>query len=123
MLIKQAQQWNLISGLVPHLVDGGLELLQYADDSISLLEDGFENARNLKFVLCIFEQISGLKINFHKIEVYCLGETVDMEKEYSETFTCSVRKLAMQYSGMLTDVKRLSISKRGWGGGGSGGEN
>lgn len=47
--------------MVPHLIDGGLAILQYVDDTIFLVEDGSSTARNLKFVLCLFEQLSGLK--------------------------------------------------------------
>jgi hypothetical protein len=32
-----------------------------------------EKAKNLKLVLCAFEKLSGLKINFHKSEMYCFG--------------------------------------------------
>lgn len=80
--MKKAQQNGLINGLVPNLVDGGLGLLQYAEDTIFLFEDNLDNARNLKFILCIFEQVVGLKINFHKSEVFCLGDVVLREEEY-----------------------------------------
>lgn len=54
----------------------------------------------MKFLLCIFEQVSGLKINFHKSEMYCLGEAMDKKDAYSEIFTCNVGKLPFQYLGM-----------------------
>jgi hypothetical protein len=66
LLMKKGQEEGLVKGLVPHLVDGGISILQYADDTILLLEDSLENARNVKYILCLFEQVSGLKINFHK---------------------------------------------------------
>ena len=34
ILIKRAKQDDQIAGVVPHLVDGGLSILQYADDTI-----------------------------------------------------------------------------------------
>jgi hypothetical protein len=76
-----------VKGLVPHLVDGGVLILQYADDTILLLDDDLENARNIKFILCLFEQISGLKINFHKSEIFCLGAAREKAQLYSEIFT------------------------------------
>jgi hypothetical protein len=45
-------------GLVPHLVEDGLSILQYADDTIILLEDDLEKAKNLKLVLSAFERLS-----------------------------------------------------------------
>lgn len=51
------------------MVENGLAILQYADDTIFLLQDDLEGANKLKFILCLFEQMSGLKINFHKREI------------------------------------------------------
>jgi hypothetical protein len=73
-LLIKSQDDGIITGLVPYLVDGGLPILQYADDTILLLEDNLINSRNDKFNLCLFEQIFGLKINFQKSEIFfCLG--------------------------------------------------
>ena len=58
------------SGAIPHLVERGLSILQYADDTILFLEHDLAKAVNLKLVLSVFEQLSGLKINFHKSEVF-----------------------------------------------------
>ena len=44
----------------------GLYILQYADDIIIFIDHDPEQAQNLKLLLCAFEQLSGLKINFHK---------------------------------------------------------
>jgi hypothetical protein len=49
-------------------MDGGLSILQYADDTIIFMEHDLEKAQNLKLILSAFEQLSGLKINFHKSE-------------------------------------------------------
>jgi hypothetical protein len=58
MLIRKAQTEGLVKGLVPHLMDGGVSILQYANDTILLLDADLENARNIKFILYLFEQIS-----------------------------------------------------------------
>lgn len=65
---------------------GGLSILQYAGDTILLLEDDLFNVRNMKFILCVFEQISGLKINFHKSEIFCLGERLHQERSNTLRF-------------------------------------
>lgn len=74
ILIKRAKNHGQIGGVVPHLVDECLSILQYTDDTILFMEDDIEKASNLKLLLCAFEQISGLKINFHKSEVFCFGQ-------------------------------------------------
>jgi hypothetical protein len=41
------------------------------------MEHDFEKARNLKLILSGFDQLSDLKINFHKSELFCFGEAQD----------------------------------------------
>jgi hypothetical protein len=73
LLIRRAKADGQIRGVIPHLVDDGLSILQYVDDIVLLLDHDLEQAKNLKLLLCAFEQLSGLKINFHKSEIFCYG--------------------------------------------------
>ena len=43
-----------VMGVVNHLVDGGLSILQYADDTILFMDHDLEKARNLKLILSAF---------------------------------------------------------------------
>ena len=74
ILIERAKENQQFKGVVPHLIDDGLSILQYADDTILFMEHNLEQAKNLKLLLCAFEQLSGLKINFHKSKLFCFGE-------------------------------------------------
>jgi hypothetical protein len=69
-LMKKAKD---IKGLVPELVEGGLTHLQYADDIVICLEIDEDSIANTKFLLYYFENMSSLKINYHKSEVIVLG--------------------------------------------------
>ena len=55
ILIGRAKEAGQVGGLVPHLVDGGVSILQYADDTIIFMEHDLAKARNMKLVLCLFE--------------------------------------------------------------------
>ena len=81
ILITRAKEDGQIDGLIPHLVEGGLSILQYADDTILFMDHNLEKAVNLKLILCIFEQLSGLKINFHKSEIFCFGKAKEVEDQ------------------------------------------
>ena len=70
IFITRAKEDGQIQGLIPHLVDGGLSILQYIDDTILFMEHDLEQAKNMKIILCAFEQLSGLKINFHESEFF-----------------------------------------------------
>ena len=89
ILIEHAKSEGQIEGVIPHLVDGGLSILQYADDTILFMEHDIEKGRNLKLILSAFERLSGLKINFHKSELFCFGEA---QAEASEIGRASCRE-------------------------------
>ena len=90
VMIERAKVDGQIDGVVSHLVDGGLSILQYADDTILFMDHDLEKARNLKLILSAFEQLSGLKINFHKSELFCFGEAQDEAHLYAELFGCGL---------------------------------
>src|SRR4051812_16099717 len=48
IMIDRARLDGQIEGVVPHLVDGGLSILQYADDTILFMEHDLDKAVNLK---------------------------------------------------------------------------
>ena len=83
ILISRAKETGQIQGVVPHLVDEGLSVLQYADDIAIFMDNDLEKARNMKLLLCSFEQLSGLKINFHKSEMFCYGAAKARQNEYA----------------------------------------
>jgi hypothetical protein len=85
--------------------------LQYADDTILLLQDNLDFARNLKFILILFEKMSGLKINFQKSKVCCFNNASNNKDAYVEIFTCPIKNLPMSYLGVPIDHKTLSISQ------------
>jgi hypothetical protein len=56
ILIARAKEDGKVGGLIPHLVEGGVSILQYADDNILFIEHNLEKAVNMKLIPCIFEQ-------------------------------------------------------------------
>ena len=87
---------GLIKEVLRNKLENGVNMLQYADDTIFLLQDDVESAHNLKFFLTMFEQMSGLKINFNKSEMFLFGEAKRKEKIYSEIFGCVLGELPMK---------------------------
>jgi hypothetical protein len=83
IFIARAKEDSQFKVLIPHLVDDGLSILQYADDTIIFMEHDLEEAKNMKIILCAFEQLLGLKINIHKSELLCYGEAKDFVDQYA----------------------------------------
>src|SRR5438132_4457764 len=56
-LISKAKSDGQIAGVIPHLLDDGLSILQYADDTIIFMNHDIEQANNMELLLCVFEQL------------------------------------------------------------------
>ena len=108
IMIERAKSDGQIDGVIPHLVDGGLSILQYADDTIIFMEHDIEKAKNLKLILSAFEHLSGLKINFHKSELFCFGEAQDDVSLYAEIFGCRQGQFPIKYLGIPIHYRRLT---------------
>jgi hypothetical protein len=108
ILINKAKADEQIVGVVPHLVDEGISILQYADDTIIFMDHGLYKAQNMILLLCAFEQASGLKINFHKSELVCFGQAQEAVEQYTTLFECQEGSLPLKYLGILIHCKRLS---------------
>ena len=55
LFIKRAKVAGQLSGVVPYLIDGGLSILQYVDDTILSMGHNLEHAHSMKIILCAFE--------------------------------------------------------------------
>ena len=108
ILINRAKLDGQIDGLVPHLVDGGLSILQYADDTLLFMDHDLQKAENLKLLLLAFEQVSGLKINYHKSELFCFGQATEEEHQYHQLFGCKKGDFPFKYLGIPMHVRKLS---------------
>jgi hypothetical protein len=65
MLAKAARR-DYISGFMEDLIPGGIISLQYADDTLLFLDHDYISVCHLKWLMVCFEQLSGMKINYHK---------------------------------------------------------
>jgi hypothetical protein len=92
--------------VVPHLVDEGLSVLQYANDTVIFMDNDLERVKNMKLLLCAFEQLSGLKINFHKSELFCYGVANANQFEYTQ-IRCNVGSFPFRYLGIPMHHRKL----------------
>ncbi|WVZ92700.1 hypothetical protein U9M48_038746 [Paspalum notatum var. saurae] len=111
IIVSRAKAIGLFKWVVPHLVDDGLSILQYADDIVLFLDHDLDQAKNMKLVLCLFEQLSGLKINFYKSEIFCFGEAKEWESQYSNLFGC---KKAINNKDWKTIEERIERKLSNW---------
>jgi hypothetical protein len=112
-ILNRAAERGVLQGVTPHLVDGGLTHLQYADDTVLFLENTQQNISNLKFLLCCFEEASGMKINYNKSEVFTIGIDEADAANVADAFNCKLRQFPMKYLGLPLSYKRLSKEELG----------
>jgi hypothetical protein len=72
------------------------------------MEHDLDQAANMKLLLCAFEQLSGLKINFHKSELFYYDEAKQMEGHYTNLFGCGLSQYSFRYLGISMHHKKIS---------------
>ena len=71
------------------------------------MDHDLDQAKNMKLLLTVFEQLSGLKINFHKSEIFCYGKEKEFEDEYIELFGCNTGEYPFRYLGIPMHHRKL----------------
>jgi hypothetical protein len=107
-MLSRASLARVIKGLVPHLFEGGLTHLQYADNTVLLLQFDFENLRNVRLILSCYEAMSGMKINYEKSEIFSIGLSLDEQMVAAESLGCKIGVLPMKYLGMPVSCHKIS---------------
>jgi hypothetical protein len=65
-----------------------------------------EDIVNLKFILYCFESMSGMKINYHKSEVYVIGGGQDRKEELATKFNYKDGVFPMMYLGTPIHIRK-----------------
>jgi hypothetical protein len=110
-MIENAHRNGFLKGLADNLVDNGITILQYANDTILLIQDDLSGARNLKLLLYIFEVMSGLKINFEKSEIMLVLDEPDKLQDNVDLFNYQKGKWPIKYLGTPVCARRLSVAE------------
>jgi hypothetical protein len=64
---------------------------------ILFMDHNFDHARNMKLLLTAFEELSSLKINFHKTKIFYFGQAKDHELQYEQLFGCKKGSYPFRY--------------------------
>jgi hypothetical protein len=108
-MVIRAQSNDRVTSLIDHLIPQGVAIMQYADDKILCLKDDMEMTRNVKLLLYLFEQMSGLRINFEKSEVLLVGGDDNLAVTYAEAFNCQIGAFPIKYLGVPISAGRLHV--------------
>lgn len=109
-MILKAQSNNKFCGLIDHIIDNGVAVLQYANDTIICLKHDLDGARSLKMLLYMYEFMADLKINFNKSEVMTINDEGHWDQVYAGIFNCQVGSFPIKYLGVPVSPSRLHVA-------------
>lgn len=107
-ILDHAASSGHILHVVSHLIPNGLSHLQYADDTIIIVENNDLCLANLKFLLLCFEALSGLKINFAKSELIATGFSQDAARRAADLMNCLLGSFPLKYLGISISPDTIS---------------
>jgi hypothetical protein len=110
-ILSAAMEAGHIHGLVPELIPGGISHLQYADDTLILIQNTDEDITNLKFLLMCFEDMSGLKINYHESEVMVMGQDRAAQIRVVHKLNCKLGEFPFIYLGLPIFDRKLTLEQ------------
>jgi hypothetical protein len=113
-MLSRANSMGDIRGVVPHLIPGGVTDLQYADDTMTLIELTDVGIANLKALLLCFENMLGLKINFDKSKVVVIGMAEAAKCRVANMLNCKLEKFPIKYLGLPMRDRPLSVADWGF---------
>lgn len=109
-MLDNAKAAGEIRGRVPHLVEGGITHLQYADDTIIFLNMDDQSIIYTKFLLYCFENMSGLKINYQKTESFSMGCSKEETERVAQMFNRNIGCLPLKYLGVMVHNRHMTAS-------------
>jgi hypothetical protein len=106
-LMSRAAAQGKVKGVLTHLLHEGVTHIQYADDTILMVEGDDKSILNMKFILYCFELLSGLKINYHKSEAFIFGYDEREKIEIANKLNCKLGVLPMKYLAIKISNSKL----------------
>jgi hypothetical protein len=106
-MLRKGSEGGLIKGLLPQFREGGVVSLQYADDTIIFSDPSEYYLKNLKCSLVWFENMSGMRINYHKSELIPCNLSNDQIHNAAHIFGCPVGSFPIKYLGVPLHYDKL----------------
>lgn len=103
-MLRRASLLGIFSGITINNTRFQVSHLQFADDNVLFIKNDLKSVLGVKQVLQCFELLSGLKINFHKSNMFGFGEDVLNVPFWASRMECGVGAGSVTYLGMQLGV-------------------
>ena len=99
-MLLRAEERNLLEGFKVGQNSTRVSHLQYADDTIFFSNTSEEDLHTLKSLLLVFGQISGLKVNLDKSNIYGINLEQNHLSRLAELLDCKASGWPIPYLGL-----------------------
>jgi hypothetical protein len=106
-ILTKAVANRQLAGLMQEIGDGVVLSMQYADDTLLFLENDINSTVNLKWILSCFEQMSGMRINFHKCDLVPINVLEGDAELFAQALSCKLDDFPLQYFGVPLHHSKL----------------
>jgi hypothetical protein len=108
-MINRAKEQGLLNLPIPSRAGNDFPIVQYADDTLLILEACPRQLLALKDILATFASATGLKVNYNKSVMLPINVSQDKLHELSSTFDCQEGSMPFTYLGLPLGTTRPKI--------------
>ena len=108
-LVNKAKQQGVLQLPIPSFSDDNFPIVQYADDTLIIMEGCNEQLRALKEILNVFTLATGLKVNFSKSQMVPVNVPQEKLQLLSACFGCATGSLPFTYLGLPLGITKPKI--------------
>ncbi|KAK1385275.1 hypothetical protein POM88_023010 [Heracleum sosnowskyi] len=83
--------------------------LQFANDTLLFINGDDKSISSIKRILLTFQLLSGLKINFHKSELFAVNYHSQQQVEWATTLSCKIGMWPIKYLGVPPGISQSNI--------------
>lgn len=106
-IFDNAKRAGILSGLVLEIFPNGITHLQYADDTVIFIPFDTNQIVASKILLYCFEEMAGMKINYHKSEVFIVGLEIDETERVAHMLNFPIGTFPMKYLGLPISPEKI----------------
>jgi hypothetical protein len=108
-IVNKARAQGLLNLAIPLQYTKDFPILQYADDTLIIMEGCGRQLFILKALLNTFADSSGVRVNFGKSMLIPINISVEKTKHLAATFGCSVGSLPFTYLGLPLGLTKPKV--------------
>jgi hypothetical protein len=108
-IINKAKDCGILNLPIPHSCGVDFPVIQYADDTILILEACPRQLFFLKVMLNSFADSTGLHVNYHKSNIYPINVSDQKLAILANTFHCKVGNMPFTYLGLPLGLKKPKL--------------